>query len=92
MVRITDSEEAAVLSFFREQDRDLVLAAFNLSPDAVTVTLGEHPPAPGGVDVLTGTDVDLGSRSSSPAGATSWSPADGYFLSSSLPSRLRMPS
>ena len=59
MVRIANSEEAAVLSFFREQGGDLVLAAFNLSPDAVSVTFGDHPPAPAGVDVLTGDEVDL---------------------------------
>lgn len=59
MVRIANSEEAAVLSFFREQDGDLVIAAFNFSPDPVTVTLGDHPPARAEVDVLTGDAVDL---------------------------------
>lgn len=59
MVRIGNTEEASVLSFFRQQDGDLVLAAFNLSPDPVTVTLAEHPPAPAGTDALTGAEVDL---------------------------------
>ena len=59
MVRIANDREAAVLSFFREMDGDLVLAVFNLSPTEVTVGLAEHPLVAPAHDALRGDTVDL---------------------------------
>ena len=59
MVRIANDREAAVLSFFREMDGDLVLAVFNLSPTEVTVGLADHPLVASAHDALGGDTVDL---------------------------------
>ncbi len=59
MVRIGNSREAAVLSFFRRQGDDLLVGVSNLSAADATVTLGERPDVAGAVDALRGGLVDL---------------------------------
>ncbi len=59
MVRVPNSDEASVIAFVREAEGDRVFAAFNLSPEDATVTLGEGPQPGSWVDAFDGTPVTL---------------------------------
>jgi glycosidase len=59
MVRVPNSDETSVIAFVRAAEDDRVFAAFNLSPEPVTVTLGEGPQAGSWVDAFDGTPVAL---------------------------------
>jgi glycosidase len=59
MVRVPNSDEASVIAFVREVEGDRVFAAFNLSPESATVTLGEGPQAGSWTDAFDGTPVAL---------------------------------
>jgi glycosidase len=59
MVRVPNSDETSVIAFVRAAEDDRVFAAFNLSPEPATVTLGEGPQAGSWVDAFDGTPVAL---------------------------------
>ena len=59
MVRVPNTEESRVIAFVRQVEDDRVFAAFNLSPDDVTVTLGEGPQAGSWADAFDATPVPL---------------------------------
>ena len=59
MVRVPNTDEASVIAFVREVEGDRVFAAFNLSPEPVTVTLGEGPQPGAWSDAFDGTPARL---------------------------------